>query len=598
MICSNCKNEIKDDAKFCPFCGEKVQNIASSEPADGEVFIPTAKPIQQYLNAAANPVPNPQPIPQAVPQPAVQLQLAPQPIPEPVPQPAPQTAPQQIKKKRLPAGAIVGIVLGSVFLVLALGGVGIFLIVKNLVGKATTVISDNADNWIEESVGKNDIDLGPIGDLFGTGDDENDEPEIETLPDPEPEPTPYAEEYGLSFMGIGAEGTGTGIPRFYDLDEYNNSSDPQLVDVQGLEWTECSYLQKLTKAYKTKPDKNGNVKYYVEIYCRTIADYLDPEPTGVWMYDGLSYWAPHIFDYYSGYILNQYDYSDGFSEEYINTSYLERGDKEIVINTVKVNDGFYPEEYIFEYDNYKNGYSYHAQFGARTIVIIECPADYDGIVFAINDQDINKDEVNTPSPETKEDCERPYRRLFDLSPRGFTHSKDDYVYVKLSDVAESFDADKMAEFYSDRSFVQSYNFNWADDYYSGNPALLKDKITDPNLLSGNWECYMLWSNETTGEQYGEVYGYLDISGNADDFRMDLSYYDGRFGDSDEWTDMTDYGDVEFSGQFTSVGTAIATDPAQETLEIKGFYSNGIVQYAVGRLTAYGDDGADVFLFRP
>ena len=162
MICSNCKNEIKDDAKFCPFCGEKVQNIASSEPADGEVFIPTAKPIQQYLNAAANPVPNPQPIPQAVPQPAVQLQFAPQPIPEPVPQPAPQTAPQQIKKKRLPAGAIVGIVLGSVFLVLALGGVGIFLIVKNLVGKATTVISDNADNWIEESVGKNDIDLGPI----------------------------------------------------------------------------------------------------------------------------------------------------------------------------------------------------------------------------------------------------------------------------------------------------------------------------------------------------------------------------------------------------------------------------------------------------
>ena len=80
MICKNCNNTIADDARFCGFCGTKVER----EPVMAGAPAPVPTPVEQ-------PAPVPTPVESAAPVPAPAEQPAP--VPTPVEQPAPVPAP-------------------------------------------------------------------------------------------------------------------------------------------------------------------------------------------------------------------------------------------------------------------------------------------------------------------------------------------------------------------------------------------------------------------------------------------------------------------------------------------------------------------------
>lgn len=43
MYCNNCGKQIKDDAKFCPFCGSVIEDQSGSTKDDSTVTLPGRK---------------------------------------------------------------------------------------------------------------------------------------------------------------------------------------------------------------------------------------------------------------------------------------------------------------------------------------------------------------------------------------------------------------------------------------------------------------------------------------------------------------------------------------------------------------------------
>ena len=108
MICKNCNNTIADDARFCGFCGAKVERepVMAGAPAPiptpVEQPAPVPTPVEQPApistpmeQPAPTPVAQPAPIPMPVEQPAPIPTPVEQPAPAPVEQPAPVPAPME-----------------------------------------------------------------------------------------------------------------------------------------------------------------------------------------------------------------------------------------------------------------------------------------------------------------------------------------------------------------------------------------------------------------------------------------------------------------------------------------------------------------------
>ena len=96
MICKNCNNTIADDARFCGFCGTKVERepVMAGAPAPVENAAPVPTPVAQPAPDPApveQPAPAPTPVEQPAPVPTPVEQPAP--VPTPVAQPAPDPAP-------------------------------------------------------------------------------------------------------------------------------------------------------------------------------------------------------------------------------------------------------------------------------------------------------------------------------------------------------------------------------------------------------------------------------------------------------------------------------------------------------------------------
>ena len=96
MICKNCNNTIADDARFCGFCGTKVER----EPVMAGAPAPVPTPVEQPAPVPApveQPAPVPTPVESAAPVPAPAEQPAPVPTPvesaAPVPAPVESAAP-------------------------------------------------------------------------------------------------------------------------------------------------------------------------------------------------------------------------------------------------------------------------------------------------------------------------------------------------------------------------------------------------------------------------------------------------------------------------------------------------------------------------
>ena len=87
MICKNCNNTIADDARFCGFCGTKVERepVMAGAPAPVENAAPVPTPVAQ-------PAPDPAPVEQPAPAPTPVEQ------PAPVPTPAENAAPVSLEK--------------------------------------------------------------------------------------------------------------------------------------------------------------------------------------------------------------------------------------------------------------------------------------------------------------------------------------------------------------------------------------------------------------------------------------------------------------------------------------------------------------------
>lgn len=132
MFCKNCGNEIKEGAKFCPYCG--TVNQAATEA------------VQPAPQPASQPV---QPAPQPVQTEAQPVQPAPQPV-QPAPQPVPQPVPQQIyqqpvatpvKAKKSHKGLVIGIIIAV--LVLAGAGVALYFLMFSANAKMKKAMDNN-----------------------------------------------------------------------------------------------------------------------------------------------------------------------------------------------------------------------------------------------------------------------------------------------------------------------------------------------------------------------------------------------------------------------------------------------------------------------
>ena len=110
MICNKCGKEIAQGAKFCPYCGEKVE-----QP-------------QAEVQVQAQPQPQAQVQPQPEPQPEVQPQPQAQPQPQPQAQGVPMPGVPENKIKTTRTLGLVGLIVG-IFIPLVgfiCGGIGVY----------------------------------------------------------------------------------------------------------------------------------------------------------------------------------------------------------------------------------------------------------------------------------------------------------------------------------------------------------------------------------------------------------------------------------------------------------------------------------------
>ncbi len=112
MFCKKCGEDIPDDSQFCPFCAEEIGRPAAPEPPPPPV---ATAPLQQ-----------PEPVYQQPAAPPSQQPGDQQPISAPQ-YPAVQAAPQSSG-----SGAIVGVIVALVFVVMLVGGVGAYMVIKKL----------------------------------------------------------------------------------------------------------------------------------------------------------------------------------------------------------------------------------------------------------------------------------------------------------------------------------------------------------------------------------------------------------------------------------------------------------------------------------
>lgn len=147
MKCFNCQSEVRDNAKFCPKCGQDLRVKPSTA---------TAQPTEQVCSGCGTKLPSGirfctacgKPVDSAVAQPTPQPEPTPQPKPTPQPAPSPQKpapSPQDDSKK----GKGVKTAMIAI-LILAAAGAAVFILGKQ--GKLPGLFPDKAESTATETI--------------------------------------------------------------------------------------------------------------------------------------------------------------------------------------------------------------------------------------------------------------------------------------------------------------------------------------------------------------------------------------------------------------------------------------------------------------
>ena len=625
MKCIVCGQEINNGVPFCQFCGAKqpVQQqaqpqqpyaqspqqvqpqVTQPQQVQPQVTQPQARPVQQQAQPqqpyAQSPrqvqpqVTQPQPVqPQATqPQPQQPYAQAPQPQAQPV-QPQPQ-APQpeyqwgqQPPAKSNKKPIIISIIISAAILVIAALLI-IFLVVipknrdKDTQIEETTHERDEDDEDEDEDE-DDDEDTEEDTEEVASSNDADTEEATEATTE-EPAPVSYAEENGVEFTTLGTEFTATAYLSLTD------DNDNEVDSFEGLENLGTYYTVRTDKVLVSEPDENGNVRYLVEIYSGYDMQLKD---SGNNSGDATAnFWIPNLYDYYTGYEFLYPDHTEGLVDktDEVQETTLEINGKNVTVTRASLNDYVLNDEIntVDEQDGVKN---YHFADYYKYIYVIYAPADYDGLMIAMNRFDITKERYEAESAQDK--SANKGVRLFDKNAAGYQNTKDDVVCIRLSEVAEKEDAAKIAEMYSAENDSCDYNFDWKEDAVSGNLPNNTETITDSAMITGWWKCMYWWDRENKMDCYGEELTdvYIEVDGNRMTWKD--SYVEVKWGTDGEWEEMDEEETTE--GVIQDDGSVVLG--SEGTFKINGFYTDGYSQYAIGTITVQSGESADILLVRP
>ena len=619
MICNVCGNHVDDNSKFCPFCGAPVISVPQQPVQQQAPQQPVQQPVQQQ--APTQPVQPTQPnFNQQAPQQPMQQPFQPtqpnfnqqapqQPVQQPV-QPGPQQsfnqqptqpAPQQNFSQQQqtpqqnfnqqpqgfggqptpPKGEsktplIIAIsITAVVFLSLIIGTI-IFFNKK----KDDDTVAENTTEATEED----------------TTEATTASPEANTKEDTEEETTEatteevipaYAEENGVSIVPAShVFYSGNGSLVFYD-------NDDNVVDLDYMDVTKKEYSESVSSVYKTEPDADGNVTYYTQIELIMDAQFTDTKCSLEWSFD-LGAWAPDVVDYYSGTVLATPDIANGLidtDEEKCTTTFDSNG-KEVTVDVVRLSDTN-SDAYIWDHEQVGNTMNYTYYNNRKLIYVIKAPADYDGLMLAFAEGDVDPDEYLAA---LEDDGNGDQHKLFEKDSCGFQYDPDQTLCMRLSDEANN-NSDDFCNILSTRYVGHPEDsFDWLADYYDGNCEF--DRVENSDLLNGTWNVFLWWDKDNENGAYSEEYLNADIFAFEDSIEMKFMYNVQRFSSSGDWRDKSDVEDDYYSGNFDAEGSADFQGEEIESFTMTGFYTDGYVQVGIGKITLTNGETADVFLYRP
>lgn len=548
MKCIGCGQEIPDGSPFCAYCGTQQPQ----QPAQQVV----QQPAQQSAPQQSTPQPQ---------QPTQQPQYQPQ-------QPA---APQGGGKKGL---LIAGICIGVAILIV--GIVIVFLLLKKDDDDDKGKKAEKTTEAVTEA----------------SSEETTTEATTEATTE-EPAPTPYAEEQGITFSGLGDKASGNTNNYFYYKDEFDAREGEGFYEADGIASDSATYSSYVNDVVVSAPDSEGNVIYTVEVIAEDTAVVVD-NIDRAWVVVSQS-WRPRAFDYYTGSFIDNglTDSGIGDKTEFENTN-LVFDDKETNVKSV------YTYEWINRdktEESVENGQKTSFVDDVKYVYCFKVPQDYDGLVIALYNGDIDRDEYDKTTelgdkPRYKDDNGNPIK-FFDEDAIGYTKNADNAVFVRLSDVARKSTPDAMSSIYSVIDYPDLSDFSWTDDVKGGDYSQGNETITDAAAVNGWWQGYILWDPDNKMDSYGEELCNVQLtsSGSSMDWKWD--YYQVRWGDSEEWETKDE--ETTMTGTFNSDGTlTFDAESIGMAFEVYGFYTDGYHQYAVGWMTAQSGEQAWVFLYRP
>ena len=573
MLCNKCGQQFEGEAQFCPYCGSAIEPSAGqSQP----LVQPQSQQVQQQP-VQQQPVQQQQPAQQQYGRQPAQQQYTQQPAQQYSQQP-------QAYQPQNPApqggGGKKGVMIAGICIGVALLIVGIIIVVLLL----------KKDDDKAETKEKKEITTEAVTETTTA------EPTTEAVTEAttaEPEPVSYAEEMGIQFSDIGTKAEGANYSTF---SEYGSDNSGERLDLPGVTVTDGYFSKYIKNVTVSEPDQDGNVIYSVEILCNEKCN-IQNAGKDSWSHSFNS-WRPTSFDYYSGaYIMDDYYYGID-TRDNMEKSTLEFGDKTTDVYATFSYGGYNTK---FDKQSTSEGEDIAVESDLKYVYKFKVPQDYDGIVMALYNTDVNPEEydlaIETSEEERFKDSDGNTRKFLDRGFNGNPKKNEDYLFFKICDAAVAETPELNSEIYSSISNSNLAYFEWIDEVTAGDYSQGNQTITDPKNLDGWWEGYILWDPDNKMDCYAQELCNVKLSSSGSSVDWTFDYYMIKIGDDGDWTEKSDE-DSTLTGTFNTDGT-LSFDPAAAGMafDMYGFYTDGYCQYAVGWITAQSGESAWVFLYR-
>ena len=608
MICNVCGNIMPDGVKFCNVCGSPVvqETVQTAQPTQPQ------QPVQQpqqptqpqnFQQSQQNYQQPTQPTQSAQPQQSFQQPVQPQQpqVQQPYQQAQPQQPyqqPQQYAPVEPPKKSKTPIIIVSI--------IGALIIIGLIIGFVFFFKKDSdsgrADNT--KSTSDKDDDDDDEDDDDDKDDDDKDDKASENDANAEKETTeevtteevvealPYAEENALNIVDASSIDY-SGAPALIFCDPDGNVVDADFINI-----TSSNYTESLGRIYKTEPDSDGIVTYYAEINLMVDTEFVDTEKVQDWTINP-DIWLPDIVDYYTGNVLEIGDSINGLADEaseVVESKIIMDDGTEYKISVARMFD-FSSNDYIWEHESVTSGYSYHYHSVMREIYVIKAPQEYDGLMLAFCEGDVDYDEIKASF--TSDAKFEPYK-LLEENYLGNSPDPDRIKCVKIGEYASTNSSDLAGILSTSYVGHDEESFDWINSYdHESNAYLGGTLITDLSQLDGEWNGFLWWDKDDTFDCYAEEYLNVNVSAGQNSIGLTFEYNVQRWDSSGDWLDKSGESDSYYDGSLNPDGSITLTNsPLDCNFYLDGFYTDGYVQYATGYIMLQSGEGAEVFLYRP